>query len=97
LFRRLDWLAAFRFVGLNDLEEYRHLDVTPESAAEAVQLVELDGRIYGGFEAVRRVLEVLPLTFLWAPYLALRPVRAVGDEAYRALAVRRTCQIAHAP
>ena len=95
-FKRLDWLGAFRFVGLNDVEEYRHLGVTPESAAEAVQLVELDGRIHGGFEAVRRVLQVLPLTFLWAPYLGLRPVRAIGDRAYRAVAARRTCQIAYA-
>lgn len=95
-FKRLDWLGAFRFVGLNDVEEYRHLGVTPESAAEAVQLVELDGRIYGGFEAVRRVLQVLPLSFLWAPYLGLPPVRALGDRAYRAVAARRTCQIAYA-
>jgi predicted DCC family thiol-disulfide oxidoreductase YuxK len=69
--------------------------VKPESAAEALQLVELDGQIYGGFDAVRRVLQLLPLTFLWAPYLGLPPVKALGDRAYRYVAARRACQIAY--
>jgi uncharacterized membrane protein YphA (DoxX/SURF4 family)/predicted DCC family thiol-disulfide oxidoreductase YuxK len=82
-FKRLDWLGAFRFVAASDMEP-----------ADTPQLFDLDGHRYGGFEAVRRILQVLPLTFLWAPYLGLRPVTAVGRSAYRTVAARRTYRVA---
>jgi|SRR5215210_7696700 len=88
--KRLDWLGAFTFVGAGDVAAYRHTGVTPASSQEALQLVDLGGKIYSGFEAVRRILQAFPLTFLWAPYLGLWPIRAIGDRAYRMVADRRT-------
>ncbi len=91
-FRRLDWLAAHRFLGLSDPEAYRATGVSREEAAGALQLVSAEGRA-SGFDAVRGVLETLPASFLWAPYLAIPPIRKMGRRAYRAVARRRRCPI----
>ena len=37
------------------------------------------------FGAVRSVAEVLPVSFLWAPLLALPPVQWIGERVYRSV------------
>jgi hypothetical protein len=59
-FRRLDWLRALRFVKRSELAA-SGLPITEEAAARALQLVSPRGAVHGGFAAVGRVLEVLPI------------------------------------
>jgi predicted DCC family thiol-disulfide oxidoreductase YuxK len=91
-FRRLDWLKALRFVKRSELAA-SGLPITEEAAARALQLVSPKGAVYGGFAAVGRVLEVLPISFLWAPLLRLPPIAWVGELGYRRVALRRKCEL----
>jgi predicted DCC family thiol-disulfide oxidoreductase YuxK len=89
-FRRLDWLRLHRFVGASEPAAYLIAGIRPEEADHALQMVGPQGRA-AGFDAVRTILETLPVSFLWAPLLRLSPVRRAGDRAYRAVARRRRC------
>jgi predicted DCC family thiol-disulfide oxidoreductase YuxK len=88
--RRLDWLRVHHFIGASEPEAYREAGVTQEEADQALQLIGPEGKV-SGFDAVRTILEALPVSFLWAPLLRLAPVRWAGDRGYRAVAVRRRC------
>jgi predicted DCC family thiol-disulfide oxidoreductase YuxK len=90
-FRRLDWLGALRFVPLSGLPQ-PGIGVRPDDAAAAMHAVN-DASTTSGFRAVIQILGVLPISFLWAPLLEIPPIRAVGDRAYRAVALRRTCRL----
>jgi predicted DCC family thiol-disulfide oxidoreductase YuxK len=90
-FRRLDWLDLVRPVPLSQLSRSR-LPVDEAAALEALHLVTPFG-IHRGFRAVGRTLELLPLTFAWAPLLRLPPVAAIGERVYRRVAARRSCPI----
>lgn len=90
-FRRLDWLNALRFVKRSELAS-SGLPVSEEAAARALQLVR-GSRVHGGFAAVGRILEVLPISFLWAPLLRLPPIAWVGELGYRRVALRRKCEL----
>jgi predicted DCC family thiol-disulfide oxidoreductase YuxK len=90
-FRRLDAFGAFRFVGASSAEAYAGTGVTPAAAAEAMQLVEPDGRVLSGYDAVRGIIAVLPGGFLLAPWMAFPGVPRVGRARYRRVAARRTC------
>ena len=91
-FRRLDWLHALRFVARSELATAR-LPIAEEEAARALQIVLPSGRVRGGFAAVTRVLEILPVSFLWAPILRLPPIAAIGERIYRNVAARRRCEL----
>ena len=91
-FRRLDWLHALRFVARSQLAPSR-LPISQEEAARALQIVLPSGRVRGGFVAVTRVLEILPVSFLWAPILRMPPIAAVGERIYRNVAARRRCEL----
>jgi hypothetical protein len=81
-----------RFVGSFDPDAFDDPRVTPEMADEAIQL--LTPKVHAqGFDAVRRVLAVSPLTFWTAPILWLPPVYRLGDRMYKRVAARRTCKI----
>jgi predicted DCC family thiol-disulfide oxidoreductase YuxK/uncharacterized membrane protein YphA (DoxX/SURF4 family) len=90
-FRRLDWLRALRFVTRSELAT-SGLPVSEDAAARALQLVT-PRRTYGGFAAVGRVAEVLPVSFLWAPLLRLPPIAALGERVYARVAARRLCSV----
>lgn len=90
-FRRLDWLAVLRFVPRSGLAA-SGVAVSEDAAARALQLV-YRRRVHGGFAAVGRVLEILPISFLWAPLLRLPPIAWVGERAYRRVAQRRRCEL----
>jgi predicted DCC family thiol-disulfide oxidoreductase YuxK len=91
-FRRLDWLHAMRFVPRSQVVE-ASLPVSEEAAARALQVVLPGGQVQSGFAAVTRVLDILPVTFLWAALLRLPPVAAIGEWAYRRVAARRSCPV----
>jgi predicted DCC family thiol-disulfide oxidoreductase YuxK len=90
-FRRFDWLATLRFVPRSGLAA-SGVAVSEDAAARALQLV-YRGRVHGGFASVGRVLEILPISFLWAPLLRLPPIAWVGERAYRRVAQRRMCEL----
>jgi predicted DCC family thiol-disulfide oxidoreductase YuxK len=90
-FRRLDWLAALRFVPRSELAA-SGVAVSQDAAARALQLMS-GGQVHGGFAAVGRVLENLPVSFLWAPLLRLPPIAWVGERVYRRVAQRRRCEL----
>jgi len=89
-FRRLDWLGMLRFEGSSNREVLAAAGITAEEADREIKLV-IDGRVYGGFDAVRRVLAVLPVSLTWEPILRLKPIRLLGHRVYREVAVRRNC------
>jgi predicted DCC family thiol-disulfide oxidoreductase YuxK len=91
-FRRLDWLHALRFVPRSQLAA-AGLPVGEEAAARALQVVLPGGRVRGGFAAVTRVMEILPVSYLWAPLLRLPPIAALGERIYRRVAARRLCEL----
>ncbi|HEY8951454.1 MAG TPA: DUF393 domain-containing protein, partial [Candidatus Dormibacteraeota bacterium] len=91
-FKRLDWLHALRFVPRSQLAT-SGLPVTEDAAARALQLVLPTGVVHGGFAAVGRILEILPVSFLWAPLLRIPPIAWVGELAYRRVALRRKCEL----
>jgi predicted DCC family thiol-disulfide oxidoreductase YuxK len=90
--RRLDWLGALRYTGTDEVATLQLHGISPEAANEALHLIAPDGT-WRGYDAVRKIAEVLPLTFLWAPLLGLPPVRWVGDRVYRWVALRRSCAV----
>jgi predicted DCC family thiol-disulfide oxidoreductase YuxK len=90
-FRRLDWLKVLRFVPRSQLAA-SGVEVSQDAAARALQLV-YRRRVYGGFAAVGRVLEILPVSFLWAPLLRLPPIAWIGERVYRRVAQRRKCEL----
>lgn len=91
-FRRLDWLHALRFVPSSDSAELARLEIPLADADRALQLVRDDAREQG-FRAVVGVLELAPISFLWAPLLRLPPVAWIGDRIYARVAARRRCSI----
>jgi predicted DCC family thiol-disulfide oxidoreductase YuxK len=91
--RWLDVWGGIRWVGSSSPAAYKGTGVTPEAAAFAMQLVEPDGRVRGGYHAVRGILEVVPGGFLLAPWMVLPPVARAGEAIYRHIAERRTCAV----
>ena len=91
-FRRLDWMHALRFIPRSQLAS-ADLPVTEDAAARALQIVLPSGKVRGGFAAVTRVAEVLPVGYLWAPVLRLPPIAAIGEAIYRRIAERRRCEL----
>jgi predicted DCC family thiol-disulfide oxidoreductase YuxK len=90
-FRRLDWLDVHRFVPRSGLAA-SGVPVSADAAAEALHLVE-PGRTVRAFAAVRGIMSRLPVSFLWAPLLAVPPIPTVGERVYRRVAARRTCPV----
>lgn len=90
LARRLDWLRVHRFEGSGNPAALAEAGVTGDEADREIKLRDGD-RLYGGFDAIRMLLEQTPAGFLWARALALPVVRPLGVRAYRAVARRRTC------
>jgi len=89
-FRAFDWLAIHRFEGSGNPDALREAGVTPQGADLELKLA-FDGRTLGGFDAVREVLCVLPISFLWAPLLAMPPLPWIGRRLYRRVAEHRQC------
>jgi len=91
-FRRLDWMHTLRFVPRSQLST-ANLPVSEDAAARALQIVLPSGKVRGGFAAVTRVAEILPVGYLWAPLLRLPPIALIGEALYRRVAERRSCEL----
>jgi predicted DCC family thiol-disulfide oxidoreductase YuxK len=97
LFRRLDWLHLVQLIPISQSDRYEPLGIRQDDAYDALQLRSVDGSVHAGFEAVRRLAYLFPLTMLIAPWLALFPVRRAGDWGYRRVARRRSCAVRAIP
>ena len=90
ILQRLDWRAAHRYEGSSNREALDQAGITGQEADEELKLW-VDGRLYGGYDAVTEALRAMPATFLLAPLMRLSPVRWVGSRVYKAVASRRKC------
>ena len=95
--QRIDAWGALRWQGSSAPMAYAGTGVTVEAASQAIQVVEPNGRIRSGFDAVTGILAVLPGGFLIAPWLALPPVARIGEKTYGHVAARRACAVEDAP
>lgn len=88
--RRLSRLDPTGRVELVDLRraDLAALDarLTPELCEGAVQLLEPDGRLSGGFDALKRLTALLPALWPAWPLLRLPGARWAGPRLYEALA-----------
>jgi hypothetical protein len=70
---RLDWLRVIQFREVTGSRSGKH-------GVCYLEMQESTGKAVSDFEALSRAFAVLPLTFLWAPYLRLSPVKKVGGK-----------------
>lgn len=85
------WEAvAQQFADLDALEEFTGGQVTAERVAREVLWVTPDRKVYGGAQAVARLLMRSGGLWAWAGgFLALAPVRPVAELVYRWVARNR--------
>jgi predicted DCC family thiol-disulfide oxidoreductase YuxK len=89
--RRLDWLGRLQFADATDpvIRERVAPGLTEAAAMQQMNLVDAEGRQYGGYDAQVRIAREVPL--LWAFHLVgrLPGVRQLGMVIYRAIAANR--------
>ena len=86
----LDWRRRLQARGSSDDRLLAEIGLTREETDRELKVIE-NGVMYGGFDAVLRVLAALPLTRFCAWILGFRPLRLLGRRAYTAVAERRRC------
>ena len=92
---RLDVLGTHDFVGTAEPQAYADPRVTRDHTDRALQLLTPRGR-YEGYDAIRRVLLLSPLTF-WCAWLAWLPgARRFGSRFYQHIADNRACMLGSA-
>ena len=85
--KRLDWLKLHRFSKVQDMGEPGGPNDVALEPVEGEGVVVLDGeRRFVGFDAVQRMLELLPVSFLWAVSLRVPPISGLAAALYRRLA-----------
>jgi predicted DCC family thiol-disulfide oxidoreductase YuxK len=90
--RAFDWLHRVEFLDLHDYEAMakRYPQVDLMEAMGQVHVVADDGKVYGGFQGMRRMLREVPFGLpLWA--LLRLPIIGtwLGPEVYRFIARNR--------
>jgi hypothetical protein len=79
--RRLDWLRALQFRASGA--------VSPDEGIRGrLQLQRSSGETLTDFHALTRILGILPLTFLWSPYLRFALLRKIGTRVLGRLGPR---------
>lgn len=90
--RTLDWMQVHRFAGSSDAAVLEAAGVTREEADRALQHIGSTGRSQG-YDGVQAALQLLPATFLLAPFMGLPGVKQVGRRIYRRVAEGRHCML----
>jgi predicted DCC family thiol-disulfide oxidoreductase YuxK len=89
--RRLDWLDRLQFADATDPETRDRVapGLTEAEAMQQMNVVDVAGRRYGGYEAQVRIAREVPL--LWPFHLigGVPGVRQVGTAVYRFIAANR--------
>ncbi len=91
LIRRLDWLHRLEYLDAQDWEQVhsRFPRLDQEAILGQIHMVAPDGRVYVGYEGVRRILKDLPLAFWLYPLLFLPAITWLGPRIYRWIAAHR--------
>ncbi|MBC8166383.1 MAG: DUF393 domain-containing protein [Bryobacteraceae bacterium] len=92
LLRNLDRSHRLQYVGSSDQAVLTKHGITRESAAEEIKFV--DGRaVFGGYDAVARLVRYLPAGRLASALMSLPLVRFFGRRIYRYIAAHRSCAL----
>lgn len=89
--RRWDTRNRLEYQDARDTESLaaRFPRLPPDPQLREMRVVLDDGRVLGGFDAVRAIAALLPRFRLVAPLLFLPGIRPVGAAVYRCVAARR--------
>ena len=88
--RRLDWLRRLDWRARSEpglLERFPQTSFA--ETKERMLSIRPDGKVYGGFSAVRDIMFHLPLTFIPALFLCIPGISWIGEPAYRWVAKNR--------
>lgn len=88
-----DWLQRITFVDIYDAQAVSMLKF-PAPAQEVLltdmYLIDASGHEHRGFYAWRKIITLLPLTFLFSPLLYIPGIPTLGEKIYRHIADTRT-------
>lgn len=86
----MDLFAAVDYVDFHtqDLTQFRP-QLTKETAASQIHLVEREGGLHGGFFALRRLCWMMPMLYPLIPLVYFPGARLVGPVLYRCIAQNR--------
>ena len=88
--RRLDWLSRIEWLArLSPGVQDRFPSLKANETQNRMVSIQPDGRMHGGFYAVRDIALQLPLTCLFALLLYIPGVHWLGEPAYRWIAKNR--------
>ena len=87
-----DLFAVFKYAPFQSIQDYKevHLDLTQEQCQKEVILVESRKAMFGGFEAVRRLMLSCPLFYPLVPIFYFPGMGVVGGIVYRWVARNRS-------
>lgn len=90
---KFDWLHTIETVDLYDTRRIQELHLpisSPEELLTEIHLIHLDGKIYRGFSACRKIGMLLPITFLPSLFLYIPFIAHIGDSLYTHISRTRT-------
>ena len=87
----MDLFDVFKSVDFQSFDDLAHLHpkLTKEAAASQLHLVELDGQLFGGFAAFRRMCLSLPMCYPLIPLIYFPGMGIIGPRVYRWVAQNR--------
>jgi len=93
--KKLDWLDNIEWVNFHDAEATKSIQNLPskENLTKDMHLVSDNGKISKGFYAWRKILGLMPLTFIPALLLYLPFMPKIGKKIYRKIADNRLGKI----
>jgi predicted DCC family thiol-disulfide oxidoreductase YuxK len=89
--RRLDWLGRLRFADATNPDNRERIapGLTEAAAMQQMNVVDADGRRYGGYDAQLRIAREVPLLWPFRLIGHLPGVRGAGMALYRYIAANR--------
>jgi predicted DCC family thiol-disulfide oxidoreductase YuxK len=89
--RRLDWLGRLQFADATDpvIRERVAPWLSEAAAMQQMNLVDAEGRRFGGYDAQVRIAREVPLLWPFSLVGGLPGVRQIGMAVYRAIAANR--------
>jgi predicted DCC family thiol-disulfide oxidoreductase YuxK len=91
LIKRLDWLHRLDYVDTQDWEQVhvRFPQLDQQDILGQIHVVPSDGRVYVGYEGMRRITKQLPLIAWLYPLMFLPGVTWLGPKIYGWIAAHR--------
>jgi predicted DCC family thiol-disulfide oxidoreductase YuxK len=91
LIKRLDWLRRLEYLDAQDWPTVhaRFPQLDQDAILGQIHMVTPDGRIYVGYEGMRRIIRYFPLVFWLYPLLFLPGITWLGPKVYQWIAAHR--------